>query len=97
MASRILLPLALLLLLLACSTLLDAQITEQDYHPQVDTGSCRWVQGWYGDFISCASDEVVYGSCASGKNPDCDGGAAYDMIYCCKLVTYDTQTTVRRM
>lgn len=51
-----------------------------------DTATCYWQWATYGYFLQCLNPtDAVYGRCGSGENPDCNGGADYAGIYCCKM------------
>ena len=49
----------------------------------IQSDSCVWKWGKYGQQLSCPSGQIGHGICGSGGFDDCNGGKSNSGIYCC--------------
>eukprot|EP00095_Tigriopus_kingsejongensis_P004825 maker-scaffold1088_size63410-snap-gene-0.17 protein:Tk04825 transcript:maker-scaffold1088_size63410-snap-gene-0.17-mRNA-1 annotation:"unnamed protein product" len=53
----------------------------------VPTDNCQWRGEKYGHALQCEPNEIVIGSCGSGKRDDCGSGEWHQLL-CCEMPDY---------
>ncbi|TRY72589.1 hypothetical protein TCAL_03119 [Tigriopus californicus] len=69
----------------ACVLFLTTLVWAQNI--EVPTDSCMWRGAKYGQMNACEPNEIVVGSCGSGRRDDCDSGQWHQLL-CCKMPEY---------